>query len=104
MPSYTRGFHPASLGDHFDKHKRDFGVATEQEYEALADTFLGAPCPPDVLECTRISSGDIIRFKETTDEYGVLSRTNVIRTFFKPKPRIHRLRNNLEYFRAECRK
>jgi len=105
----TNGFaDKVELLDHFARHAGDFGATSEAEYEMLADRFLGRSLAAGVLECKR-SGGDIIRFDQTTDEYGVLSQERIIRTYFKPIPRVltggrkgHRHATNLAYFHAEC--
>lgn len=101
MP-YTRGFvSPALLNRHFHDHGADFAAATPQEYEGLADAFLGGPLTPTALSCAR-RRGDIVRYDPTTQEFGVLSSTGVIRTYFKPDPAIHGYATNYDYFLAEC--
>jgi len=106
---FTKGFADAyTRRIHFEHHGSDFGAVTEEEYEALADEFLGGPMDDDTLECYRTrpdgTTGDTIRYNRRTEEFGVLGRDNVIRTYFKPRPSIHRERSNLDYFRKECRK
>ncbi len=82
----------------------EFGVATEEEYELLADTFLGAPLEQGAIECTRVSNGDIIRYNRMTDEFGVCSADGFIKTYFKPDPAFHRQPTNPDYFRKECKR
>lgn len=103
MP-YTSGFLDQYLRrQHFIDHRTDFGAKDEIEYELMADEFLGAPLPLGTLECVR-GAGDIIRFNPASNEFGVLSRSGIIRTYYKPNIRIHGMATNLDYFRAECRK
>ena len=46
---------------------------------------------------------DVVRFDPATDEFGVLSRYGIIRTYYKPVPgRTHHKSSNLAYFRAQC--
>ncbi len=72
MP-FTNGFvDQASLMDHFSQHGWDFNAADEQEYQALADRFLGGSKAPGTDECTRFRNGDIIRYNHLTEEFGVL--------------------------------
>ncbi len=104
MP-YTKGYDPDLLDDHFQRHGPLVGASDKEEYEVLADTFLGLkPCPDDVKECIRNSNQDIIRYKQSTNEFGVLSKGRVIRTFFKPNKRRHGYVSNLAYFFAECQR
>ena len=113
MPLLTRGFDTAAdLTEHFEKHVtrgNEFAVATEADYLALADKFLGEPLNrATTYECRRVrrdgSLGDKIRYNRITQEYGVLSADNVIRTYFIPDPAIHGHTTNFAYFRSECRK
>jgi len=106
---FTRGFPSRSyLIDKFDKHVavgQEFDVATEDEYERRADTFLGGELNPQTTrEGRRRSDGAKLRYNEHTEEFGILSVENVIVTYFKPDPAIHGKANNLQYFYAECRR
>jgi hypothetical protein len=119
MPS-TMGFINArQLRLHHAEHGVDFGAITADQYEGMADKFLGNPKPPHVYECTR-SRGDVIRFDPHSQEYGVLDKNGIIRTYFKPIPcislpvserkqmkqtgRCHAHPTNLAYFHEECKK
>lgn len=103
MPTYTGGFNPAKLADHFKLHGADFGAATPAAYEAMADGFLGGPKSTTTLECIR-PQGDILRYNPATEEFGVLAPNGEIRTYFKPKPREHGFPTNREYFNAQCQR
>ena len=102
MP-FTSGFDPLQLGDHFTKHRSDFGVSTEEEYQTLADTFLGGPRNADTEECIRARNGDILRYNRVTHEFGILTARGYIRTYYKLNPRVHKMASNLAYFLMECR-
>lgn len=121
MLTYTLGFRdPIDLQHHFWKHGAEFGITTADEYEALADVFLGGPRPASVLECQRRKDADILRFDDQTSFFGAIRVTRVIRTLYKPIPcaslpvgararmvrerRCHREASNLLYFRLECAK
>jgi len=101
----TRGFAtPEILTEKFAKHRAEFGLVSEQEYLDLADAFLGGPLDPGTTwECRR-NNGDLLRYNQGTEEFGVLRADNVIKAYYKPDPMIHRKPNNLEYFRAECKR
>jgi len=120
MPLNTKGFESiAELRHHFQKHGEDFGASNANEYERMADEFLGLEKPETVHECVR-GSGSRLRYDPMTDAFGVIDQTRVIQTFFKPVPcsslpgsvreaqritgRCHRYANNLVYFKAECKK
>lgn len=100
----TKGFDPALLGDHFARHGVDFGARTEEEYEAMADKFLGGPLSIGTRQCVTSTNGDLIRYNFLTEEFGVLSKDGVIRTYMKPKPSAHRRRTNNVYFEERCKK
>ncbi len=100
---YTLGFFdPRDLAQHFDDHQHEFGVDTEEEYLMLADTFLGGQRDSDTFECRRQRDGSIIRYNRITDEFGVLTSTGNILTYFKLHPTIHRLPTNWDYVQREC--
>lgn len=120
MALKTKGFiSVAELRRHFSEHGDDFGASNAEEYEALADDFLGGTASSDVHECTR-KCGLMIRYCLSTEAFGILDTDGVIRTFFKPIPcsqvsfakreavrqagRCHKYPNNLIYFRQECAK
>lgn len=118
MALLTNGF--ASLNElkrHHTAHGADFGATDAQHYEALADGFLGGTPGTGVQQCIR-SRGDTIRYDPKTEEFGVLDRASMIRTYYRPIPCItvpvasravmqragkcHKYANNLLYFKAEC--
>jgi hypothetical protein len=70
---------------HYTRHRTDFTVASEKEYERLVDYFLSGTPRRSMMQCKR-TQGDIVRYDVTTTEYGVLSATGIIRTYFKAKP------------------
>jgi len=86
------------LASHFNKHNDEFNppFASEQEYEQAAKKFLSGEPSSDVLQRVR-PNGDIVRFNPTTNEFGVISKSGVIRTYFIPDP-IKNGISNLEYF------
>jgi hypothetical protein len=114
--TYTSGFDPAALLDHFQKHSgRMQNVATPSDYEARADALFVTPRPTDILECTRLD-GDVVRFNPRTDEYGVVGPGLIIRTYYVPVPcrtlapqnrlpgKCHHAPTNLAYFKRNCKR
>jgi len=103
---FTKGFASwADLSDHFTKHvlqRRELSVATEAEYEALADAFLGGPMDQHTEECVRPRDHDKIRFNKITNEFGVLRSDGYIRTYFRASTKRHSHPTNLDYFIWEC--
>ena len=67
--------------DHFHKHGADFGAKDVRDYEVKADAFLLGPKSSTALDYTR-SQGDLVRFDPATDEFGVLSGSGEVRTYF----------------------
>ena len=101
----TKGFDPARLVEHFDKHViklKNISAVDFRDYENLADQFMGGPKRPSVLECKR-GGGDTIRFDCKSDEYGIVDSNGMIRTYFKPDPARHGKGSNLNYLCLECR-
>jgi len=74
----------------------------EDEYQRLADEFLGGPRAAETWECRR-RNGDIVRYNAVSDEFGVLNGAGVIRTYLKLDPTDHPTVSNLQYFFAQCR-
>jgi pyocin large subunit-like protein len=102
-------FDGIELSIHFYKHRADFVVRTERDYELEAERFLLSPMRPTLLECNR-TGGDLVRYDTATEEFAVLSNTGLIRTYYKPVPCIVRLvpschgePDNIQYFRKTCK-
>jgi len=75
-------FAPGQLQAHFIKHGYQFGPITENEYLEDARKLLDAPEGSGVLEKIR-ENGDILRYNPATNEFGVMTPTGRIRTYFK---------------------
>lgn len=120
MSLVTNGFESLQqLKRHFAEHGGDFGASDADDYQRLADTFLGGDKPDTVHECVR-PSGARLRYDPTSEAFGVLDAGRIIRTYYKPIPcsrvpmhereatrqagRCHTAANNLAYFNSECRK
>ena len=99
---YTRGFLSlVARSDHFVNHGVRLGINSEDEYESLADEFLGGPRKGTTLQFTRRWNGDIVRYDEVDDVFGVLSGDRFVRTFYRPDPEIHGEPTNLDYYLCE---
>lgn len=120
MASGTNGFVSISQRrSHFTKHGAEVGASDPEEYERLADEFLGSAKPSGIQECKR-RKGEVVRYDPQTEMFGVVDAGGVIRTYFKPVPcskvpfhlravakrqgECHSYLSNLHYFQAECRK
>lgn len=55
------------------------------EYERKASGFLLVPKLGNVLEKFCMSNGDTIRYNTKTNEFGMLSKDGIIRTYYKPE-------------------
>lgn len=105
MPTVSGFESPVELAEHYKKHvikRKEFGIISKAEYDAMAKAFLSAPLSADFEECIRSREGDLIRYNKATNEFGVLRSDGVIRTYFKPNPSRHGLPTNLDYFYSEC--
>lgn len=72
------------LQEHFEKHGREFGASSAEQYDRMARALRDAPISPDILEATRKSDGVISRFDRTTGAFIAFETNGTIRTFFKP--------------------
>ena len=90
-----RGFKsPEHLTKHFNKHNTEFDppFANEQEYEQAGIEFMsdtGEEAPEDVWQAIfyHIDSnfhGDLIRYDEARNLFGMKTREGSLRTFYRP--------------------
>lgn len=94
------------LLEHFNRHGADFGAATPEEYEAMADEFMYGERLAETRECTRPRPVPrmICRYSTETEEYGVKREGEYLVTYFIPVPGDdHRFQTNLEYYRHKCK-
>lgn len=79
-----KGFRTKQLfDDHYQKHGREFGSITQQQYLAFAQELRDAKPGGDVLEAVR-KDGVITRFHRKKGWFGAYNRDGTIRTFFIP--------------------
>jgi hypothetical protein len=72
---------------HFVRHGHEFGLATPEEYERMADLFMLGPMNADTHECPRPNGRLRDRMDFVTVHFGVAEvRKPVINTFYIPKP------------------
>jgi pyocin large subunit-like protein len=102
MPvQYTRGFRSfLRRSDHFGDHGKRLGVATEQEYETLADTMFG-PISPTIRQFTRSWNGDLVRYDEVKDVFAIKDGDGFLKTCYRPDPFFHGEATNLDYYLSE---
>jgi hypothetical protein len=73
-------FAPGQLEQHFRKHGHEMGFATQEDYLHAAQALVRGG--PGVETYQR--GGDTLFYRESTNEFAVLSDRNVIRTYFRP--------------------
>jgi filamentous hemagglutinin len=88
------------LAIHFKLHGQDFGATTPSEYEGQATCLLTAQGNPDILQVTR-AGGNIVRFNPMTDEFGVLTRTAILKHIIDLTQHYMDNPTNLDYFYAQ---
>lgn len=69
------------LEQHYQKHGRDMGFASAEEYEKAASAV---PNDPAALHKTEKEDGDDVYYIESTNEFVVVSTDGYIRTYFNP--------------------
>ncbi len=78
----ARDFAAGQLEAHYRKHGYQFGNITIEQYLDQARSLLDAPAGQDIQEKIR-SNGDVLRYKGSTGEFAVMSKSGRIRTYFK---------------------
>lgn len=69
------------LDQHYEKHGREMGFASAEDYEMAA---AAVPNHPDVLHKTEKEDGDDVYYVEATNEFVIVSTDGYIRTYFYP--------------------
>ncbi|MET0850394.1 MAG: hypothetical protein ABW020_04610 [Candidatus Rokuibacteriota bacterium] len=72
------------LREHHDKHGREFGTVSRQEYLALAQALRDRPLGPRVIEATR-ADGVVTRFDRDSGAFIAFDPDGTIRTFLRPR-------------------
>jgi filamentous hemagglutinin len=104
VPGNVQGFLTSfDRDDHFQNHEFEFlpPFATAQEYESAGIAFLTAPLGGAIMEGVR-QNGDIVRYDSQSNEFAICDRSGILLTYFKPNPAVHRERDNIAYFKAQC--
>jgi hypothetical protein len=71
------------LEQHYQKHGREFGNISLEEYLAMAQDLRDAPLSNRVVEANQVG-GTISRFDRKTGAFTAFNRDLTLRTFFKP--------------------
>ena len=69
--------------EHFEKHGREFGSISQDEYLRLAQTLRDAPVGGDILELSH-GDGTVSRFDRSTGIFVAFDKDLTLRTCFKP--------------------
>lgn len=84
------------LRSHYIKHvvkQKEFGNITMDEYLEGARKLINSKPNGNILTKTR-SNGDILFYNKSTNEFAVVTKHGVIRTYFKP-------REGIKYFNRQ---
>lgn len=87
---------PQKLQDHFQKHGKEFGEITREEYLRMAQELRDRPAGREILEAVR-RDGVMTRFDRKSGAFLACNPDGTIRTFFKPK-------DGEKYFRRQARR
>lgn len=69
------------LDQHYEKHGKDMGFSSAEEYEKAA---AAVPNDPEVLHKNEKEDGDDVYYIERTNEFVIISTDGYIRTYFNP--------------------
>lgn len=69
------------LQEHFEKHGKDMGYATPEEYVLGANRVIASP---EALHKLEAEDGDDVYYLEETNEFVIVSTDGYIRTYFLP--------------------
>ena len=69
------------LDQHYEKHGREMGFASAEEYEKAASAVVNNP---NALHKIEKEDGDDVYYVESTNEFVVVSTDGYIRTYFLP--------------------
>lgn len=72
-----------ALEEHFQKHGREFGNVTMEQYLQAAQALRDAPVSGSIIELKR-GDGVTTRFDRSSGAFLAFNRDRTIRTFFKP--------------------
>ena len=71
------------LVDHYQKHGREFGAITMDQYQKRAQEFRDRPAGGAVLENER-PDGTVTRFDRESGDFIAFNKNGIIRTYFRP--------------------
>ncbi len=79
------------LNDHFEKHGKEMGFATAEEYQAAASAVVTNASALHKLEA---EDGDDVYYIESTNDFVIVSTDGYIRTYFRPN-------SGIEYYNRQ---
>lgn len=82
------------LQQHFEKHGKDMGYATPEEYVLGANRVIASP---EALHKLEAEDGDDVYYLERTNEFVIVSTDGYIRTYFLPD-------SGINYFNKQSRR
>jgi len=85
-----------AFAEHYQKHGREFGAISPQEYLRMAQELRDAPVGGPVLEALK-PAGVFTRFDRRSGAFGAYNPDRTIRTFFIPV-------DGERYFRRQLRR
>jgi pyocin large subunit-like protein len=80
--------------DHYQKHGREFGSISKEQYLLRAQELRDHPAGGSILEHVR-RDGVVTRFDRATGDFIAFDADGVIRTYFRPN-------NGEAYFRRQA--
>ena len=69
------------LNDHYEKHGKEMGFASAEEYERAAAAVVSNP---NALHKTEAEDGDDVYYVEASNEFVIVSGDGYLRTYFLP--------------------
>jgi filamentous hemagglutinin len=89
-----------NISDHFKRHGSEFpNIKTEKAYVDATKKFINNP-PNGTLTKIR-SNGDIVLYHPDTNTFATATKNGTPRTMYKPDPKVHKEKSNLDYFYAQ---
>ena len=79
------------LNDHFEKHGKEMGFATAEDYQAAASAVV---TNANALHKLEAEDGDDVYYIESTNDFVIVSTDGYIRTYFRPN-------NGIEYYNRQ---
>lgn len=79
------------LNDHFEKHGKEMGFATAEDYQAAASAVVTSA---NALHKLEAEDGDDVYYIEGTNDFVIVSTDGYIRTYFRPN-------SGIEYYNRQ---